>query len=679
MQIKLKNLKITNFKGIEHFEASFNHITNVFGENATGKTTIMDAFLWLFFGKNSEDVSQFEVKRLDANNRFIKDQEAEVEAIIRIDQQEIAVKKVLRQKWTRRRGELDKEYTGDENVYYWNDVPLKESEFKTKIKDIIDENLFRLITNPFFFNSQKWQTRRNTLIDIAGNITNQEVLDVVVNAGNKKQYADLIAALNNKKTLDEFKAELAAKKKKIKDEQENIPSRIDEVRRGMPGSRNFDAIRDELKTLTEQLWQMQLSMNDEAAQQQEENKRRTNQLKEYNAQVQQKQQSIFNVKTKIQNVEFDAKQQAKEQGGQLQRNLLTAETKLKERRLDKTGRESLLHSLELQVQEKEKQIDELRHEYAAADAKELVFEPGAFVCPSCKQSLPENDVEAKKDELTGNFNRNKLQQLTNIKSKGETLKNEITNLNERISNGKTSIKSLDDEITELEKYIELRKEELNLPGQSVEDITKLLLSTNVEYKELKKQLADLEAVVLTEPEFEPLQTNEELKTKQASLNNLIKDAQRILMDEETITKANVRIQELQEQESTLALQLAALEGSEFAILEFTKAKVDAIERRINGKFKNVKFKMFTQQVNGGEAETCETLVNSNGSFVPFPDANNAAKINAGIDIINTLCQHYDVYAPIFIDNRESVTRLIDSESQIVNLIVSEADKKLRVA
>ena len=89
--------------------------------------------------------------------------------------------------------------------------------------------------------------------------------------------------------------------------------------------------------------------------------------------------------------------------------------------------------------------------------------------------------------------------------------------------------------------------------------------------------------------------------------------------------------------------------------------------------------MFEQQVNGGETETCQTLVNSNGSFVPFSDANNAAKINAGIDIINTLCKHYDVYAPVFIDNRESVTRLADSDSQIVNLIVSAQDKFLRVA
>ena len=110
-------------------------------------------------------------------------------------------------------------------------------------------------------------------------------------------------------------------------------------------------------------------------------------------------------------------------------------------------------------------------------------------------------------------------------------------------------------------------------------------------------------------------------------------------------------------------------------MTFTKAKIDTMESRINGRFKYVSFKMFAQQVNGGEVECCETLING----VPFSDANNAAKINAGIDIINVLCKHYDIYAPIFIDNRESVTNLIECDSQIVNLIVSEPDKKLRVA
>jgi exonuclease SbcC len=564
MQIKLKELKITNFKGIEHFQATFNHITNVFGENATGKTTIMDAFLWLFFGKNSEDVSQFEVKRLDVNNRFIPKQEAEVEAILHMDQQEIAVKKVLRQKWTRRRGELKDEYTGDENVYYWNNVPLKEAEFKTKIKEIIDENIFKLITNPFYFNSQKWQTRRNTLIDIAGAITNQEILDAVVNNNNRTQFTDLIAALNNKKTLDEFKAELAAKKKKIKDEAEHLPSRIAEVRHGMPETKDFDAIRKELQILNDQLQQLQTTLNDEAALQVEENKNRAEQLRAYNLQVQQKQQSIFSTKTKMQNVEFEAKQKAKEQGGQLQRNMASLENKLQERKLDKDGRDRLLKNLEQQVQDKEKQVEELRNEYLKKDEKQLQFAGNEFVCPSCKQSLPNDDVEAKKQELTANFNKNKLQDLTSIKSKGEALVNEISNLNERIANGKASVKTLDAEIDQLEKELDDLKEQSKLPAQSVEDITTLLLSTNAPYQELVKELGAYEAIILTEPLFEPFKTNEELKTKLYTLNVTVAAKQRQLVDEETISKGNLRIKELEEQESALAQQLAALEGSEFA-------------------------------------------------------------------------------------------------------------------
>ena len=120
--------------------------------------------------------------------------------------------------------------------------------------------------------------------------------------------------------------------------------------------------------------------------------------------------------------------------------------------------------------------------------------------------------------------------------------------------------------------------------------------------------------------------------------------------------------------------MADLEGSEFLAEQFTKAKMDTLVKRINGRFKYVSFKMFETQINGGEVETCETLVNG----VPFSDANHAGKVNAGIDIINTLCEHYNIYAPIFIDFRESVNNLIDCESQVVNLIVS-TDKKLRVA
>ena len=57
--------------------------------------------------------------------------------------------------------------------------------------------------------------------------------------------------------------------------------------------------------------------------------------------------------------------------------------------------------------------------------------------------------------------------------------------------------------------------------------------------------------------------------------------------------------------------------------------------------------------------------------VPFSDLNNAGRINAGLDIINAICRFEEVYAPIFIDNAESVNKLLPVNSQSIRLIVSE--------
>ena len=679
MIINLKKLSIVNFKGIKSLDIDYSHTTSIYGDNATGKTTIFDAFLWLFFGKNCEGISQFEVKRLDEKNNFIKDIESEVTAIIHVDNQEIAIKKVLRQKWVTRRGEIGANYNGDENVYFWNDVPYKESEFKAKIKTIVDELLFRLITNPFYFNSLKWQERRNTLIDIAGNISNDDVFNSCITVSNKGQFNSLINALNQGKSVDEFKREIAAKKKKIKDEAENIPSRIDEVKRGMPEQNNFEILKVQFKGLKDSQLEVQNKLNDAASAQTEENNRRTLIIRDHNQKVQDSQQQMFTCENKMRTIQFEAKQKATEEGSQLASEIKSITAQINDKTAEKLKYSTSIAQLEASVKEKNSYVDNLRMEYETTDAKELVFDDQNFHCPACKQSLPETDVESKKEELTKNFNNSKRNSLEVIINNATNTKQEITALNERIAKGQTIIDGLIIEIDQLNFKLASLNEQAEKPVQSIDTIVNDLLFANAEYQDLFNQVKTLKETVIVEPTFSPTASNDELKLKLNSINDQILELQKELNKEDLLKKCEDRVIELKDQESKLAQELADLEGTEFAIMQFTKAKVDEIERKINGRFQFVKFKMFDTQVNGGEVECCETLVNSNGSFVPFTDANNAAKINAGIDIINTLCKHYNIYAPIFIDNRESVTRLIDSDSQIVNLIVSEQDKKLRVA
>lgn len=750
MQINLKKLKITNFKGIQNFETELEHVTDIYGDNGTGKSTIMDAFLWLFFGKNSNDASKFEIKRLDSRNNFIKDIEAEVAATLDVDGQLIVAKKVLRQKWVTRRGSVEKDYSGDENIYYWNEVPLKESEFKVKIKSIVEESVFKLITNPFYFNSLNWQDRRNTLISIAGNIENESVLESIITTKNKGSFGSLITAFNQKKSLDEFKREIAAKKKKIKDEAENIPSRIDEVRRGMPQKLDFDTIRTNISSHKQSIQQIQQQIDDESALAVAENSRRTRLLNERQNNKEAHQQKIYGLKDSIRTIEFEAKQKASESDTQLSSEITSVNRLLTDKTTEQSKIKASIESLERQLLTKKNDLIALQHEYDAIytgtndfdeasfnniiagiekqifDKNQLVERIGAeieritneelsfdnveFSCPSCRQHLPTNNIDAKKAELRDKFNQDKENRLNDLKNQGNSnldeidaldakivakrnervhygevfntnkskklnaqvekineINVEINALDVRIENGKTFLSNLDTDVCELDEKLINLKIKAALPKQSIDDEVRNILSVDSNYQYLVEQVEALQNNPIQELVFPPIVSNEELKRNRAELSEQIIELEKQLNSESVITKAEIRILELQTQETTLVQELSELEGVEYSIMQFTKAKIEAMEAKLNGKFSMVKFKLFATQVNGGETECCETLIDG----VPFSDANNASRINAGIDIINALCNHYGVSAPIFIDNRESVIKLIKSPSQIVNLIVTE--------
>jgi exonuclease SbcC len=141
-----------------------------------------------------------------------------------------------------------------------------------------------------------------------------------------------------------------------------------------------------------------------------------------------------------------------------------------------------------------------------------------------------------------------------------------------------------------------------------------------------------------------------------------------------IAKTNERIAELESQQRTLAQEVASCEKIEMQIDQYNKIQIETIEQRVNSKFSIVKWKMFDEQINGGLADTCEAIVNG----TPFNDLNTAMKYNAGLDVINALNYHFGIFAPVFIDQRESIVSLIKTECQVINLKVDESKKVLTV-
>jgi len=168
--------------------------------------------------------------------------------------------------------------------------------------------------------------------------------------------------------------------------------------------------------------------------------------------------------------------------------------------------------------------------------------------------------------------------------------------------------------------------------------------------------------------------NSELKAKKQEFQNEIVKLNGYLQDNKRIGETNKRIEELKNQENVQNQVIAQFERKLFLIEKFNKKKIEMLDQSVNKMFSIVKFKLFDIQINGGVKDTCEAMVNG----VPFSNVNTASKTNAGLDIINTLCKYYKVTAPVFLDNRESVTDIIESNSQTISLEVSPGHQVLRI-
>lgn len=667
-KVTLKKLSLLNFKGIKNLAIDFDNNTNIYGDNGTGKTTIFDSVIWLLFGKDSTDRKDFELKTLDSNNEVIPKIDHEVEGEFNVNSESITFKRVFREKWVKTKGALESEFSANETLYYWNDVPMSQKQYQEKVGELIDEKVFKLITSPTAFNSLKWQDRRDVLVKIAGDISDTDLAE-----GND-EYMALVAQLTNK-TLEEYKKQIAATIKKSKDDIKMIPTRIDEVDRSKPIAVDATVVNAEISKKESLIQNIDDQLTDRSKAFDEViNKRNANQ------------DEVFKLKSQINTINFEIAEKAKNEAksgdskaDQIQKQindkksneLQPAEQKLIRLKSEKLTLENTITNYDTSIQEK-------RNQWGIENSKEFTFSDDKAVCPCCDRALDASTIEATKAELQSKFNSNKKSILDGINAEGKAIsdkkENAVSELNEviiRIASGEAFTKETAEAISTLESELKTAKSEATTTV-SVDDLIEKYTSESEDLKKIKVQVAALEAKTFELPD--PNDQND-LRTQKQTLNSEIQVLRNSLQANDQIQSANKRIAELQKEEKMLAQSIADIEKTQYTIDNFIKLKVDTIEDRINEKFSFVKFRLFEKQINGALIECCDALING----VPFSDANTASKINAGIDIINTLCEFYNVSAPIIIDNRESVVKLIDSPSQIVNLFVSPEDKKLRIA
>ena len=640
--MKLMKLSLRNFKGIKSFDFEpGGNDAEILGENASGKTTVVDGFMWLLFGKDSQNKADFQIKTINKKGDVTHNLEHEVEGVIFTDK-EITLKKVYAEKWTKKRGSATSEFTGHTTDHFVDGVPVSKSEYQNRVAEIAPEETFRLLTDPRFFNEQlHWQKRREILLDAFGDVTDADII-----AGNPK-LKQLPAIIGDRK-LEDHRKVIHGRRSEINKELDRIPVRIDEASRSLPDIADLSKVGIE-KTVAG-----------------------------LTADIKKKETEISRIETGGQVAELRKELRIKEAEFLDTRNNaqkgIYAQIQKKQSGLSKLvgqaddlGRQISSFRKQIEINEteltaKSDQLSRLRELWKKINSELSPDDsPGEAVCPTCGQDLPEDQVQAATEKAVADYNELKAGRLSdNVETGKKTaavvqqLKNDNTAFESQIAGLETDKTTIDQQIENLKKEIaDLEK-------------TKPDPKPPAEIADIERQIDVLKAG--TEDQIKKIQ--EEILNLRAARG----DQDDTLSEIRTSENLQRRIKDLEDEQKKLAAEFEKLESELNLCDEFTRAKVKVLEERINDKFKIAKFKMFEVQVNGGLAECCNAMVDG----VPYSSMNNAARINSGLDIISTLSGIYEFSAPIFCDNAEAVNELFPVEAaQMIRLTVAK-NKILKV-
>lgn len=659
-------IKITYryFKGLIDFTLEPNgKDAKVSADNGLGKTSLFDGLTFLLFDKDSENQSpsQFGIKTTDKYGIPIPGVSHEVEGVFQYGPRLITLKKVYSEVWTKQRGSTTAQMTGNTTDYFIDGVPMQLKEYSAEIGKIVSEETFKLLTNPRYFSTEKmfeWKKRRKLLLDIGGDVTDE---DVIASNGN---LSGLTAILNGR-DIDSQRKVVLAQRKEINNQIEALPTRIDEANRSKPDTSGLDE-----KGLTKQIEAKRLDVSNKES---EINRIRSgseitlkqNRIREIDGE-------LLSIKNQV---EADSYKKVSTQRGVVDDAKRNADFIM----ADIRKCENSIRQNDVTIYRKRSDKDELSNRFVRINSEVFpaFLHEGTDSCPACKQSLPHDQVmeavhKAKTayDNDLAYFNQGKSKRLEDINVQGKALKSEITELEaENVSSNK-AIETLNNQLITARENLHAAELELTRLSDNIQkaDADPLYLAKQTEKAEVEAEIASLR------------NSTQEAVQKVAEEIQGIRDVIIALEQEQAkfdqVRKAEARIDELKGQERDLAAEFERTERELWLLDEFTKQKVSMLESKINSKFKITRFKLFEIQVNGGLKELCEP---TNLEGVPYSGGlNNAARINCGLDIINTLSKHFCLAAPIFIDNAEGVTRPIETHGQQIRLVVNEKDQKLRV-
>ena len=668
MEVRLKSIELQNYKGVQAFTAAFGQRTEINGQNAVGKSTVMDAYFDIMTGKMADGSEPDNVRPHNKEGVDI-DHIPVIRGIeIEVDGNPVKIEKITEQKWRKPRSQTEEVFDGNVTSYRIDGFDKKQKDFLEYMAQIGKPEMLLMCSNPIPFIStvrKSTAEARKVLEKLSGfdtetflleNPQYSKVADVVKKNPVEtvlKQLRKNLSAQNKardkartnleyEKNRDVSKmntgreAELMGKSKLIQNQLDAITSKADKL---IHAAQAYSEMQSTLYQYKEELEELAHKLLEGTR-----NKRQAmlSQLKELEF-------ALADINRQITFTEREIERR-KEEATRLNDELVTERARYLE--VHSEFDESKLNSI-----------------------KEETFDESTLICPTCGQILPEE----KQAELRAKFEQkkqariaeeesrretflfNKKKQLDEIAKRGNSIAASFKNSKNLVISNTEKLQALQQEATSIKEQIEVNR----IERESIKDVD---LSADSQYREKSNAITELQNKIdgITQ---NPLEELNSLHSTKGTLNRELFQIQaQLKVNGEEAKKKELMVAALEFSLKAEAQKCADIEKDIDMLLEFSRVKNQVLASKINPHFKHFQFEFLEYTNEGNPVETCRMVCKGTNYF---DGLNGGDKKLVEIDLCRGFQEIQNLYLPIWSDEANTIDSWRIPEDMKQQLIVIE--------
>lgn len=635
--LSLKKLVLENFMCYARKEIDFSAITKISSMNGVGKSTIANAYMWLFFNCDYELRDNQNVRR-EVDGKTIDDTDVSVTAVIDMDGNEFTVKKVQKRTYSK-----DGTSCKDDNKYFINDVPKTLKDFNAYFE--LDMNVWKMCTSVNAFLSQKPADMRSYLFSLVSDVTEVQV------ASSNKELKELVPLLEKYKA-EELLAMNKATKSKVSKELPILDGQIKEKERDIQIKSDIDVSDLELlrNSLKEQI---------------KENVDKQTSAEKMMEECSKVQDEIMKLKFDLSGLQNKANEE-----------LISASAEISKTISDvmniKRATDTYISEVKGHIATCKDNVDVLnrkRNSYAEEwkSVNSEQFNEDTTICPTCGRKLATSKITS----IRNDFENSKKNRLDDITAKGMDCKSQIDKNNDRIKELEIELDKLQIQLDEADQ----RLEELNKKADS--QPTFVDISDTEEYKDIQDKIVEREEYA---NKLSSGDIRSELKAQENDLRQQLAECEGDIAKSDTASDEE-RLSELKKKKLYMEQSKTDCEKILDLLDELDKTKNELLTDQINSHFSLVQWKLFDNAKNGNYKSVCIPMVD--GKSILTTMSNKGNRILGRIDICKSIQKISGINCPIWLDDTENLDTVNQSrvsdmvDSQLIMLLVNDS-KELKV-